>query len=215
MEAVRPAVDAYVLAFLTERLLSMDQLGETREGSCRLASTLAAELADTLAVWREQVAPHTERLDADAPGNDWRRAGNKPTPLTHSNLIASIDRAGTGPKAPPHACPGSDSADLRALRRPDQGTQTLLRHLRKGAHRDEKQQPGEGRPASSMSYGSRSGDRTADNARGIQVAAHHQAAREWSGERQPPWEFQVIREALQDVPVAAMAAATGSARSIA
>ncbi|HEY1689515.1 MAG TPA: hypothetical protein VGF95_11710 [Solirubrobacteraceae bacterium] len=44
--------------------------------------------------------------------------------------------------------------------------------------------------------------------RGVQVAAQHRRAREWTGKRRPPWEFSPIREALEGVPVVAIAAAT-------
>lgn len=98
MEACRPAVDAYVLALITERTLSAEQLGETRGGSCRLASTLAAELAGTLPVWREQVAPHTERVAHTLQAAAGGELAPMATPLTHANLIAALDKRTPGPK---------------------------------------------------------------------------------------------------------------------
>ena len=210
MEPCRPAVDAYVLALLTERLLSMEQLGETRQGSCRLASTLAAELADTLPVWREQVAPHTERLAHTLQATIGGELVPMATPLTHANLIAAIDKRAPDRKrrrtparaAIPRTCEHC-GAPIKGRRRycgscARERTETERQAAQRKAARmlDDlrEREAGTGQPTS---------------AQGIQIAAHHQAARQWTGERQPPWEFQAIREALQDVPIAAMAAATG------
>jgi len=47
MEAVRPAVDAYLLALLTERTLRGREFVETRDGCCRIIPRLAEQLAST------------------------------------------------------------------------------------------------------------------------------------------------------------------------
>ncbi|GAC1319363.1 MAG: hypothetical protein NVSMB25_10020 [Thermoleophilaceae bacterium] len=60
MEAVRPAVDAYVLALISERVLSRADFVETPQGGCRLLPTLARELATTLPSWRQAIAPFVE-----------------------------------------------------------------------------------------------------------------------------------------------------------
>src|SRR5262249_23213134 len=62
MEPVRPAVDAYLLALLTQRTLRADDFGETRRGACRLSARLAAELAETTEPWRGLVASYVERV---------------------------------------------------------------------------------------------------------------------------------------------------------
>jgi CRISPR/Cas system-associated endonuclease Cas1 len=62
MEPVRPAVDAYLLALLTQRTLKADDFGETRKGACRLSGRLAAELAETSETWRTLVGPWVERV---------------------------------------------------------------------------------------------------------------------------------------------------------
>jgi CRISPR-associated protein Cas1 len=61
MEAARPAVDAYLLALLTQRTLSAREFLETREGACRIAPRFAAQLTDTCSVWRSHVAPVVEQ----------------------------------------------------------------------------------------------------------------------------------------------------------
>jgi hypothetical protein len=51
MEAVRPLVDSYVLALLTQRTLSARDFVETRQGACRLKPRLAGQVAETLPAW--------------------------------------------------------------------------------------------------------------------------------------------------------------------
>ena len=51
MEPVRPHVDAFVLNLARTRTFSAKDFAETREGACRLASSLAQELAPTMATW--------------------------------------------------------------------------------------------------------------------------------------------------------------------
>ncbi len=60
MEAARPAVDAYVLALLTQRALSARDFVETREGGCRITPRFAEQLGGTCDVWRSNVAPVVE-----------------------------------------------------------------------------------------------------------------------------------------------------------
>jgi CRISPR-associated endonuclease Cas1 len=60
MEPVRPHVDAFVLNLARTRTFSARDFAETREGSCRLASSLAHELAPTMAQWSKLVAPYVE-----------------------------------------------------------------------------------------------------------------------------------------------------------
>jgi len=75
MEAVRPAVDAYVLALLTQRTLSPKDFVETRQGACRMTQRYAATLAETCTAWRDEIAAlggvadggllHTRRSTSD------------------------------------------------------------------------------------------------------------------------------------------------------
>jgi len=62
MEPVRPHVDAFVLNLARTRTFSAKDFAETREGSCRLASPLAQELAPTMATWAKLVAPYAEAV---------------------------------------------------------------------------------------------------------------------------------------------------------
>ena len=62
MEACRPAVDAYLLALLTQRTLSAREFVETREGGCRITPRFAEQLVGTCEVWRSCVAPVVEQV---------------------------------------------------------------------------------------------------------------------------------------------------------
>jgi hypothetical protein len=57
MGAVRPYVDAYVLALVCQRTLSARDFAETRRGVCRILPALAKTLAETTTTWARQVAP--------------------------------------------------------------------------------------------------------------------------------------------------------------
>lgn len=62
MEPVRPHVDAFVLNLARTRTFTPKDFGETREGACRLSSSLAHELAPTMATWAKLVAPYAEAV---------------------------------------------------------------------------------------------------------------------------------------------------------
>lgn len=62
MEPVRPHVDAFVLNLARTRTFSVKDFAETRDGACRLASSLTQELAPTMATWAKLVAPYAEAV---------------------------------------------------------------------------------------------------------------------------------------------------------
>jgi CRISPR-associated endonuclease Cas1 len=88
MEAVRPAVDAYVLELLHRRAFKKSNFFETREGVCRLMPTLSKQLAETGSLWAEELAPVTESVAKRFHGTGFNLA----TPLTRANRSAG--RAG-------------------------------------------------------------------------------------------------------------------------
>ncbi|MGA8099998.1 MAG: CRISPR-associated endonuclease Cas1 [Candidatus Cybelea sp.] len=57
MEPIRPAVDAFVLDLLEERVLTSRDFVELPNGVCRVRSPLTHDLAVTLPRWRQLVAP--------------------------------------------------------------------------------------------------------------------------------------------------------------
>ena len=90
MEAARPAVDACVLALLTQRTFSPHEFVETREGACRITPKLAAELPDTCTAWRGHVAPAVEWIAYTLTNNRLRRLPLR-TPLTRRNWKQAWD----------------------------------------------------------------------------------------------------------------------------
>jgi len=91
IEAVRPAVDSYLLELLDSRVLRAADFYETRRGICRLLAPLTHELAGTAPVWGELLAPVAERIAAmlaEAPG---ARIDRLATPLTSANRHAGRD----------------------------------------------------------------------------------------------------------------------------
>ncbi len=57
MEPIRPAVDAFVLDLLEERVLTSRDFVELPNGVCRIRAPLTHDLAITLPRWRQLVAP--------------------------------------------------------------------------------------------------------------------------------------------------------------
>jgi CRISPR-associated endonuclease Cas1 len=88
MEACRPAVDAYVLALLTQRRLSAREFVETREGACRITPRLAGQLASTGEVWRSHVASVVEQA-AHVLAKHARSRVPSRTPLTGAHHRAA------------------------------------------------------------------------------------------------------------------------------
>jgi CRISPR-associated endonuclease Cas1 len=62
MEPVRPAVDAFVLDLLEERVLTSRDFLELPNGICRVRAPLSHDLAITLPRWRQLVAPVVAHL---------------------------------------------------------------------------------------------------------------------------------------------------------
>lgn len=60
MEPVRPQVDAFLLDWITRESLKRAWFFEQRDGTCRLMSALAVELAQTARMWGRAVAPFAE-----------------------------------------------------------------------------------------------------------------------------------------------------------
>jgi CRISPR-associated protein Cas1 len=92
MEAARPTVDGYLLGLDARRTLSASDFGETRSGATRLTAAMAAGLAKTVPVWRDQVVPHVERV-AYVLGGSVARVANA-TPLTRAHHLTAWDECG-------------------------------------------------------------------------------------------------------------------------
>jgi CRISPR-associated protein Cas1 len=60
MEPIRPAIDIYVLDWITRTPLKRSWFFEERDGCCRLMSELTVTLADTTPTWSREIAPIVE-----------------------------------------------------------------------------------------------------------------------------------------------------------
>ena len=97
MEPVRPHVDAFVLNLARTRTFSAKDFAETREGACRLASSLAQELAPTMSTWAKLVAPYAEAV---------------------ARHVARLAKSGLGMAAPIGPKPALDRARVAVRLRP-------------------------------------------------------------------------------------------------
>lgn len=88
MEAVRPAVDAYLLDLFSTRSFRAADFVETRKGVCRVLAPLTHELAKSIPAWRVAIAPVVEevaRMLAAASASSVK----VPTYLTQANRRAA------------------------------------------------------------------------------------------------------------------------------
>ncbi len=97
LEVVRPHVEAHVLNLARTRTFSAKEFVETREGSCRCASSLAHECAATMPTWAKLVAPYAEMV---------------------ARHIARLAKSGLGMAAPIGPKPSLDRARVSARLRP-------------------------------------------------------------------------------------------------
>lgn len=91
MEAVRPTVDAYLLALLTQRTLAARDLVETRKGGCKITPRLAGELATTCDLWACHIAPVVEWA-ANTLASYASSEVPVRSPLTQSRRRAAVDK---------------------------------------------------------------------------------------------------------------------------
>jgi hypothetical protein len=215
MEAVRPIVDSYVLALLTQRTLAAADFIETRQGACRLKPRLAGELAETLTAWRHHVAPVVEQTAHTLVEGSPSRLPRL-TPLTRANQLARWDKRAPNRRthtpagltlALPKTCPDCGTA-LRDRRRRYCEACAAQRVARRGdrarevAHsvlaqlRAEQRDPAHGGRAAQI--------------RGTKNAAHQRAVRDWIGERPDPTVFTFeILPGLRQCSVSDLMTTTG------
>jgi CRISPR-associated protein Cas1 len=215
MEAARPAVDAYVLALLTQRVFTAREFVETREGGCRIHPKFAEELAGTCEVWRSHVGPAVEDV-AHTLGDYSRSRLPTLTPLTRRNWKQAWDE-----RAPDHRRrrSRSDFAQLPSTCR-DCGAPLDDRRRRYcddcRAERFADRAPAGRRRAAEVLAQLRSEQRDpahggrAAELRGAKNAAHQAAVRDWRGERPDPAVFaREILPGLRHVSIGELTAATG------
>jgi CRISPR-associated endonuclease Cas1 len=215
MEPVRPIVDAYVLAMLTQRTFARDEFAETRQGACRLTPKLSTRLSQASDTWRHHLGPVVEGI-AHAFAASAERPLTIAAPLTRSQHQAAWnDRAPTRKRRQavvstptlPNACRdcGTHLPDRRRhycepcrqqrwTKNASQGRDTAATVLAR--LRNEQQDPAHGGRAAHL--------------RGTKNAAHQQAVHEWTGETPDPVKFRTeILDGIRDLPVATLVVATG------
>jgi CRISPR-associated endonuclease Cas1 len=215
MEAVRPLVDGYVLALLTQRTFHRRDFNETRQGACRLNPAVAVELAQTLPAWRQHLAPVVE-----AAAHTLADAAAAPvphlTPLTRANQRAAWDRRAPSRRVRqargdtlvlPNTCRdcGAPLEDRRRRYCRDCRRNQVAGHavtardraaVVLAALRAEQRDPAHGGQAAQL--------------RGAKNAAHQRANHEWTGEAADPATFtREILPSIEHLTVADIAAATG------
>jgi CRISPR-associated endonuclease Cas1 len=60
IETIRPAIEAWLLSWLTTEPLRRSDFSESSDGNCRISSTLCSKLSDTAPTWGKLVAPWAE-----------------------------------------------------------------------------------------------------------------------------------------------------------
>ncbi len=118
MEAARPQVDAWLLAFLRQTHFARADFFERPDGTIRITSRITSMLAETSPQWARAIAPVAERVASTIMRGPGRtkgirlRKGALPTPLTQAarsagrpTPVQGRDRKLPTPKAaPPRAC---------------------------------------------------------------------------------------------------------------
>jgi hypothetical protein len=215
MEACRPAVDAYLLALVTQRALSAREFVETREGACRITPRFAAELAGTCEVWRSHVAPVVEHAAHTLAQHATSRLPTL-TPLTHGNWKRAWDErspdrrqrhsAAEFAKLPSTCLECGAPLPDRRRRYCDERRRERFRERAPAGRarasealaqlRAEQRDPAHGGRAAEL--------------RGRKNAAHQAAVRDWRGERPDPVLFRSeIWPGLRRLGIAELVVATG------
>src|SRR5580692_813672 len=91
MEAIRPAVDSFVLDLLEERVLTSRDFVEVSNGVCRVRAPLTHDLALTLPKWRQLMAPivaHLAQAFRGSVGRELRTVAVARTSTSHCATVA-------------------------------------------------------------------------------------------------------------------------------
>ena len=215
MEPVRPIVDAYVLALLTQRTLAGNDFIETRHGNCRITPRLAGCLAATVENWQHQIAPVVEGI-AHLLNRTATNIVQLGAPLTRAQHRAAWEeraqngrsrRSTTSTPVLPNTCRdcGTHLPDRRKRYCDECRARRWARHAAQGRDnaasvlvrmRAEQRDPAHGGRAAEI--------------RGAKNAAHQAAVRTWKGERPDAQVFtHEILPRLRSIPVADLVTATG------
>ena len=190
MEPVRPLVDRYVLALLTERPFRAADLHETRQGAVRVLAPLSHELASTALTWRAHVGPVAERVAALLLAGEGAAV---PTPISGRNRSLGRGRP-AGPRPP--ALPRRASACLYCGGAPVAGRRTCDACAPEAATDANRRlvEAGLAELADRRAQGEQPGHTPEANAaRGRQVSVQRRAANRWDG---PPLDPEAFRRGI-------------------
>jgi hypothetical protein len=88
IETIRPAIEAWLLDWLTSEPLRRSDFSEAADGNCRISAALCSKISETALTWRKLVAPWAEyvahSLHAGRASRGRSIAGLK-TPLTQTH----------------------------------------------------------------------------------------------------------------------------------
>ncbi len=88
IETIRPAIEAWLLDWLTSEPLRRSDFSEAADGNCRLSSDLCKKLSQTALTWRKLVAPWAEYVAHSLYAGRSARSSSIPglkTPLTQTH----------------------------------------------------------------------------------------------------------------------------------
>jgi len=118
-EPIRASVDAFLLHWLQNEVLSKADFFEDRNGNCRLASSLAIKLCETTDTWRKLVAPVAEYV-AKELWNTTSRPTSRPTQQQMpTRLTQQRKREAKGSMSLPTQSAPRTASCLRRLRNTD------------------------------------------------------------------------------------------------
>jgi len=216
MEACRPVIDAYLLAWLTQRPLSPREFIETPKGACRLRPAMTEQLATTSLVWASHVAPIVERV-AQLLG--------EPDGVAVATRHTQTNRKAAYAARKPETTPALSPSPLLPARCGDCGAAVATRRYRycESCRRRRWTEQGAGSRAAAAQVLERLRHEGRDPAhggeaarqRGTKNAAHQAAVRDWNtpgrsaADADPSSFVGGIQPGLRKLSVARLAAVTG------
>ena len=105
MEPIRPKCDAFLLNWLQSEPLRRSDFWEDRNGNCRIASSLAIKLCETLDTWRRLVAPVAEYVAQQTWSSISKRASMSARQPIATRLTQRNKREVKGSDVPPVKAP--------------------------------------------------------------------------------------------------------------
>jgi CRISPR-associated protein Cas1 len=204
MEAVRPQVDAWLVAWITKETLKRQWFFEQRDGGCRLMADLAERISETAPTWGRAVAPIAEWV-VHMLWSDQRRTPSERAPATRLTQRRRSEGRGneyvskmeSAPR-PTNVCPGCGVTTKRGRRCPNCGREVSRQKLIELA-----------RVGRVVGHSAQSRKKQAQTMR-----RHKKAQKRWLSMPQSEWPteevyFKEIQPRLSAITISKIAAAIG------